>query len=182
MGDLLVGTFIFSGQQPPEKGGERSSCILSSIKLGLRQNSYCRDFDLHRKHDLHVIYLREGGGLPLLKCVLKHEIRANRMVAPRASLSLTAMMPQHVRFLSGVSSFSSSASDTRNSKLEEISWLMCSTGLLMHDLFIDFDKLYMTGDSMSRDKTGKMGGGLTSQYKHSANFLGDDTIVNKSSH
>jgi len=24
-----------------------------------------------------------------------------------------------------------------------------------------------------------MGGGLTSQYKHSANFLGDDIIVNK---
>jgi hypothetical protein len=26
-----------------------------------------------------------------------------------------------------------------------------------------------------------MGGGLTLQYKHSANFLGDDIIVNKSS-
>jgi len=30
---------------------------------------------------------------------------------------------------------------------------------------------------MKRDKTGKMGGGLTSQYKHSANFLGDDIVV-----
>ncbi|KEH26317.1 hypothetical protein MTR_6g452650 [Medicago truncatula] len=71
--------------------------ILSSFKLGFQQNSYCRDFDLHEKYDLHVVYLREGGGLPLLKCVLKHDIRAKRMVAPRASLSLTAMMPQHVR-------------------------------------------------------------------------------------
>jgi len=35
---------------------------------------------------------------------------------------------------------------------------------------------------MKRDKTCKMGGGVTSQYKHSANFLGDDIIVNKSSH
>jgi hypothetical protein len=34
---------------------------------------------------------------------------------------------------------------------------------------------------MKRGRTGKMGGRLTSQYKHSANFLGDDTIVNKSS-
>jgi len=34
---------------------------------------------------------------------------------------------------------------------------------------------------MKLDKTGKMGGGLTSQYKHSANFLRDDVIVNKSS-
>jgi hypothetical protein len=40
-------------------------------------------------------------------------------------------------------------------------------------------ELYMTGDSMRRDKIGKMGGGLTSQYKHSTNFLEDDTIVNK---
>jgi len=37
----------------------------------------------------------------------------------------------------------------------------------------------VTGEK--RDKTGMMGGGLTSQYKHSANSLGDDTIVNKSS-
>jgi len=29
---------------------------------------------------------------------------------------------------------------------------------------------------MKRDKTGKMGGGMTSQYKHSASFLGDDII------
>ncbi|KEH16291.1 transmembrane protein, putative [Medicago truncatula] len=79
----------------------RSSCILSSIKLGLQHNSYCRDFDLHGKHDLHVIYLREGGGLPLLKCVLKHDTRAKRMVTPRVSLSLMAMMPQHVRDLIG---------------------------------------------------------------------------------
>ena len=35
---------------------------------------------------------------------------------------------------------------------------------------------------MKWDKTGKMGGGVTSQYKHLANFLGDDVIVNKSSH
>jgi hypothetical protein len=39
----------------------------------------------------------------------------------------------------------------------------------------------MTEDLMKRDKIGKMGGGLTLQYKHSANFLGDDIIVNKSS-
>jgi hypothetical protein len=39
----------------------------------------------------------------------------------------------------------------------------------------------MTCDSMKRDKISRMGGGLTSQYKHSANFLGDDIIVNKSS-
>jgi hypothetical protein len=37
----------------------------------------------------------------------------------------------------------------------------------------------MIGDLVERDKIGKMGGGLTSQYKHSANFLGDDIIVNK---
>ena len=42
--------------------------------------------------------------------------------------------------LSGISSFmSSSASDVRNSKLEESTWSMCSTGLLMHDLIIEFD-------------------------------------------
>jgi len=29
---------------------------------------------------------------------------------------------------------------------------------------------------MKRDKTGKMGGGVTSQYKHSASFLGYDII------
>ena len=39
----------------------------------------------------------------------------------------------------------------------------------------------MTDDLMKQDKTGKMGVGLTSQYKHSANFLGDDVIVNISS-
>ena len=31
-------------------------------------------------------------------------------------------------------------SDTGNSKLGESTWLICSTGLLMHDLIIDFDK------------------------------------------
>jgi len=31
---------------------------------------------------------------------------------------------------------------------------------------------------MKRDRVGKMGGGLASQYKHSANFLRDDTLVN----
>jgi len=31
-------------------------------------------------------------------------------------------------------------------------------------------------NSMRQDTTSKMGGGLTSQYKHSANFLGDDII------
>jgi len=41
---------------------------------------------------------------------------------------------------SGISSFSSSsASGIGNSKLEESTWSMCSTGLLMHDLIIDFD-------------------------------------------
>jgi len=35
---------------------------------------------------------------------------------------------------------------------------------------------------MRRDMTCKMGGRLTSQYKHSTNFLGDYIIVNKSSH
>ena len=34
--------------------------------------------------------------------------------------------------------------------------------------------VYDRWDSMKRDKTGKMGGGLTLQYKHSAYFLGDD--------
>jgi len=47
--------------------------------------------------------------------------------------------PSMWEILAGVSSFSSSASDTRNSKLEESTRLMCSTGLLMHDLIIDFD-------------------------------------------
>jgi len=32
---------------------------------------------------------------------------------------------------------------------------------------------------MKWDKTSKMGSGLTSQYKHSANLIGDDIIVNK---
>ena len=40
-------------------------------------------------------------------------------------------------------------------------------------------ELYMTGDLVKRAKTSKMGGGLTTQYKHSANFLEDDTIVSK---
>jgi len=40
----------------------------------------------------------------------------------------------------------------------------------------------MIGDSMRRDKTCKIGGGLTTQYKHLANFLGVDIIVNKSGH
>ena len=35
---------------------------------------------------------------------------------------------------------------------------------------------------MRRDMTCKMGGRLTSQYKHSTNFLGDYIIVNKSGH
>jgi hypothetical protein len=42
---------------------------------------------------------------------------------------------------SGVPSFSSSSSsDTENSKFEESTWLLYSTGLLMHDLIIYFDK------------------------------------------
>jgi len=45
--------------------------------------------------------------------------------------------------LAGVSSFSSSALDTRNSKLEESTRLMCSTGLLMHDLIIDINIMIM---------------------------------------
>jgi len=40
--------------------------------------------------------------------------------------------------------------------------------------------IYDRWDSKKWDKTCRMGGGLTSQYKHSANFLGDDIIVNKS--
>jgi len=40
----------------------------------------------------------------------------------------------------------------------------------------------MTGDSMERDRTCNVGGGLTAQYKHSTNFLGVDIIVNKSGH
>jgi len=35
---------------------------------------------------------------------------------------------------------------------------------------------------MEQDKTCKVGGGLTTQYKHSGNFLGVDVIVNKSGH
>jgi len=34
----------------------------------------------------------------------------------------------------------------------------------------------MIGDSMKRDKTGKLGSGPTLQYKHSASFLGDGII------
>jgi len=52
----------------------------------------------------------------------------------------TAKMPSMWEVLSGISSFSSlSASDAGNSKLEESTWSMCSTGLLMHDLIIDFN-------------------------------------------
>ena len=36
-------------------------------------------------------------------------------------------------------------------------------------------------NSMRQNTIGKMGGGLSSQYKHSTNFLADDIIVNKSS-
>jgi len=54
--------------------------------------------------------------------------------------ALTVKMPQYVRDLGGVSSFSSSTSDIWNSKLEESTRLMCSAGLLMHDLIIDFYK------------------------------------------
>jgi len=32
---------------------------------------------------------------------------------------------------------------------------------------------------MKRDKTGKMGGGVPSHYKHSTNCLGDDIIMYK---
>jgi len=54
--------------------------------------------------------------------------------------ALTAKMPQYVRDLGGGLFIFSSTSDIRNSKLEESTRLMCSTGLLMHDLIIDFDK------------------------------------------
>jgi len=40
----------------------------------------------------------------------------------------------------------------------------------------------MTGDLIEQDMTCKIGGRLTSQYKHSANFLGVYAIVNKSGH
>jgi len=40
----------------------------------------------------------------------------------------------------------------------------------------------MTVGSMEQDKTCKVGGGLSTQYKHSANFLGNDIIVNRSGH
>ena len=40
----------------------KRSCILSSIKLWFQQNSYWRDFNLRGRHNLHVVYLREGGG------------------------------------------------------------------------------------------------------------------------
>jgi len=43
-------------------------------------------------------------------------------------------------------------------------------------------RLYTTGDLMERDKTGRMRSGLKLQYKHSANILGYDIIVNKLSH
>jgi len=43
-------------------------------------------------------------------------------------------------------------------------------------------KLHMTGDSMGQDRTCKVGGRLTTQYRHSANFLGVDIIMNKSGH
>jgi len=36
----------------------------------------------------------------------------------------------------------------------------------------------MTGDLVELDRTCEIGGGLTAQYKHSANFLGVDIIVN----
>jgi len=35
---------------------------------------------------------------------------------------------------------------------------------------------------MRQDRTYKIGGGLTAQYKHSANFLRVDIIMNKSGH
>jgi len=41
-------------------------------------------------------------------------------------------------------------------------------------------KLHMTGDSMEQDRMCKIGGGLTAHYKHSANFLGIDVIMNRS--
>jgi len=40
----------------------------------------------------------------------------------------------------------------------------------------------MTSDSMGQNRTCKIGDGLTTQYKHSANFHGVDVIVNKSGH
>jgi len=43
-------------------------------------------------------------------------------------------------------------------------------------------KLHMTSDLMEQDRACKIGGGLTAQYKHSANFSGVDIIVNKSGH
>jgi len=39
--------------------------------------------------------------------------------------------------------------------------------------------LYITGELDGTDRTCKMGGGLTSQYKHLANFIGDDIIRDK---
>ena len=83
--------------------------------------------------------LRERGGLPLLKCVLKYHIHAKQIVAVS-----TAKMPQQAIYLIWKLSFSfSSSSDIRNSKSRESTGIKCSTGLLMHDLIIDIDIMIM---------------------------------------
>jgi len=67
-------------------------------------------------------------------------------------------------------------------------WIRESINAWMYEcidvwLYNLYDGIYIVCDRWTRrDKTGKIGSGLTSQYKHSTNFLGDGIVVNKSSH
>lgn len=97
-----------------------------------------------------MLYTEGWRGLPLLKCVLKYNTREVQMVTSRASLCKWKPSSRRSSWYfclqiwrlrcPSMREISSGASDTRNSKLEDSIRLMCSTGLLMHDLIIDFDK------------------------------------------
>ena len=98
--------------------------------------------------------LRDGGGLALSKCVPKYNTRERWTLA--SHVSLCKWMPSSGQSswyfylqlrrlrcpskweisLGTFSSSYSSVSDTRNSKLGESTWLMCSTGLPMYDLHL----------------------------------------------
>jgi len=150
--NLLVGSLY----QPIWYSCARSSCTLSSIKLRLRPTPI-DGTSTSTGSTTSTLYIGEGEGVsPVEMCievrypceatVTFHASLCKWMLSSRPSswFSLAASMarmPSMRENSSGISSFmSSSASDTRNSKLEESTWLMCSTGLLMHDLIIDFDK------------------------------------------
>jgi len=144
---LLVGSFVSTSFC----SCTRSSYILSSIKLWIFGRTPIDGTSTSMGSTTSMLYTEGRRGIAPVEMCIVARCLCKVTISSHASLckwmpssgqsswllfvALTAKMPNMWEVLSGISSFSSlSASDTGNSKLEESTWSMCSTGLLMHDL------------------------------------------------